>query len=495
MPRRANQQKLMKMLFMAMGVLIVMLIVVLIIIVSDDGQQATAIEAPKDARFVQGVSIAGVNVSGMTLQEAEANEEIFAKGQEAYNSFSYTFTVQGREFTFSAQDLQLDTNISGALKEALKWGNVGNERGEQQKQARESGVDLPAIHADPATVKGLLQSHKMEYDLPPQNATLKVKDTYVAGDNVDFVPEVNGADVDIAGLTALICGNINKGDFSVVEAPSIPIEAMVTLDELKANTKLIRSWKSSFEDHDEDDRVMNIKILAGLINGQVIAPMQTWSINDTAGPRNAQTSKDLGWTQAPGIENGKYSEQYGGGVCQISSTVYNCAIRSELEIMERKPHSWPSDYIEAGLDATISTGGPDLKILNPFDTSVMLVCHVDEAAKTVTVEFYGPSIKNGYSIEFEAQLIKSVKADPPEWHYNAEKDPEGKTIGQGKKITWVAERTGKTYKVLKYYVDAQGNRVGDSEYFTTTTYKPFRAIYYCNYDNPQNATPTPEPIS
>lgn len=494
MPRRGNQQRLMKMMFMTLGVLIVMLIVVLIIIVTGGGTPPVIV-LDKNATFAQGVKIAGVDVSGMTLQQAVANEEIFTKGQDDYNSFSYTFTVQGREFTYNAQELGLDKSIDGALEEALKWGNVGDgaTKAAQRQQAQESGVNFPAIHADPETVKGILQSHKMEYDMPPQNATMKVKETFVPGDNAEFVPEVVGADVDIADLAEFICGNINKGDFSVVEAPAIPIEPKITLSELKASTVMTRSWSSSYAKHHDPDRVTNIKIISGLLNGSVIAPMQTWSVNTTAGDRNAQTAAVLGWTEADGIENGRYSEQYGGGVCQVSSTIFNCAIRSELEIIERWPHSWPSDYITAGLDATITTGLKDLKLLNPFDTPVMIVCHVDETAQTVTVEVYGPSIKSGYSIEFDTKTVQTVKPAAPIWHYNVAATPDGKPIAPGKKVTWIEERTGKTIKVYKFYVDAQGIEVaGSRELFTTSSYKAYQAEYYCNYDDPQFATPTPD---
>ncbi len=496
MPGRGNRQGLMKMMFMALGVLIVMLIVVLVIIVTNDTTTGGDVPA-EGARFVKGVTIAGVDVSGKTLEEALAIEEIFTKGQDAYQSLSYTFAVGDRQFTYNAQELGLDTDIYGALEEALRWGNVGDgaERGAQRQQAQESGIDFPAIHADPKKVSEALQPHKPEYDLQPQNATLKVKDTYVPGDNVDFVPEVKGVDVNIAKLASYISANINKGDFSVVDAPVLEIEPKVTLDKLKANTSMICSWWSSFEDHDEDDRVKNINIISGLINGSVIDPMQTWSINTTAGDRNAQTAKILGWTEAPGIENGRYSEQYGGGVCQVSSTVYNCAIRSELTIMERFPHSWPSDYIDWGMDATITTGLKDLKILNPFDTPIMLVCHVDEAEKKVTVEFYGPPVKNGYSVEFKPELVKTVNPPPAVYHYNATEQPDEEPITEGKYVEWVRPRKGYTYKIYKYYVDADGNEVaGSRKYFTTTAYRAYQGVYYCNYDDIQNAAPTVEPV-
>jgi vancomycin resistance protein YoaR len=484
MLRRGRNQGLIKKLFMAMGVLIVMLIVVLIVIVTggNGGGQQSA-EVVDSWRFVKGVSVGGIDVSGMTVEQASKNEQITAKAQEAYSGFSYTFTVQGKQFTYNAEQLGLDADVKGALKNAVKWGNAGDgaAKDAQRKQAEESGKDFPAIYADKDKVAEMLQSHKAEFDIAPQDATLKVAETYTPGQNAVFVDEVKGVDVSIAQLTTLICDNINSGNLNTVEAPSISIDPKITVDELKANVVMTRSWSSSYKKHSSEKRVTNIKILAGLVNGSVIAPGQNWSVNETAGPRNATTSKQLGWTEADGIENGRYSEQYGGGVCQVSSTIYNTAIRSELEIVQRTPHSWPSDYIDKGMDATISTGGPDLVLRNPFDYPVLLVCHVDETEKTVTVEIYGPPIKEGYTIEFKAQQVQTNPPPPPKYNYNATALPDGTPINPNEQAVWIEEKIGSTWKVYKYYEDKDGNQVGTPEFFTTTTYKPFQGVIYCNF--------------
>ncbi|HBU13224.1 MAG TPA: vanomycin resistance protein VanB, partial [Clostridiales bacterium] len=99
----------------------------------------------------------------------------------------------------------------------------------------------------------------------------------------------------------------------------------------------------------------NIWKMSDIINGVKVEPGETWSINEEAGPR----TYNLGWQGAPGISDGEYKEEAGGGICQVSSTLYNAVLRAELEIVERKHHSWPLDYIDGGLDATISTGAPD----------------------------------------------------------------------------------------------------------------------------------------
>lgn len=493
-PRRGKRQNLVKTLMLAMSVLVVMLIVVLIVIVSGDNGK-TVSEVPDNAKFVQGVSVGGINVSGMTLEQALSSEEIAAKAKEAYAGFSYTFTVQGREYKYTAQQLGIGQDIKGALKDAIEWGNVGDgdTRNRQRQQAAESGKDFSLPHADSEILKAALMAHKAEYDVMPKDATLKLAQTFEPGQNADFTDEVKGVDVNIAELARIASENINSGDYSVIEAPVIVTDPKITGEELRANTVMITSWSSSFKGKGLDDkgRVTNIKILAGLVNGCVIAPGEIWSINDTAGPRTAQSAKEVGWKEAPGIERGRYSEQYGGGVCQVSSTVYNAAIRAELDIADRKAHSWPSSYIKEGMDATISTGGPDLKLFNQYEYPILLAAYVNEDEKSVTVEVYGPALGHGYKVDFEHIKVKETEPAPPVWHYNAVKTPDGKTIEAGKKVDWVASKKGQVWKVFKIYEDADGNEVSRTE-FSTTTYPAFQGEYYCNYPDPRLATPEPE---
>lgn len=494
MPRRAGKLKTMKTLFMAMGVLVVMLIVVLIIIVTGNGPESVS-EVSEHTRFVQGVAVGGVNVSGMTLEQAMENGEIAARAEEAYASFSYTFTVEGRQFTYNAQQLGMQRGPKGALEEALKWGNLGDAetRNQQRQQAAKSGRDFPAVHADAGALAAALQAHKPEYDVMPEDATLKLAEVFSPGNNADFAEGVNGIDVNIAELARIASESINRGDFGVIEAPAIMTEPKITLDELRENTVLICSWASYFKKDNLDDegRVTNIKILAGFVNGSVIKPGEIWSINETGGKRTAETAKVVGWKEAPGIERGRYSEQYGGGVCQVSSTVYNAAIRAEIDIADRKAHSWPSSYIEEGMDATISSEGPDLKLFNQYEYPVLLASYVDEKEKSITVEVYGPRLNHGYKVDFEHRKVKETTPAPSVIHYNAAQTPDRKAIPEGKKIDWVVSRKGQVWKVFKVYYDADGNEKGRSE-FSTTTYPAFQGEVYCNYPDPKLATPPPE---
>lgn len=130
--------------------------------------------------------------------------------------------------------------------------------------------------------------------------------------------------------------------------------------------------------------------------GSIINPGQKWSVNDLVGLRTAGTSKTIGWKKAAGIENGGYTAQYGGGVCQLGSTTYNAAIRAQsdngLKVNSFTHHTIPSDYEPAGLDATLSTPAPDLILENDGTTPYYVVSYVNPGEKDVTVEIYGPSL-------------------------------------------------------------------------------------------------------
>ncbi len=512
MPRRADNRKLMKLLMLTLGVLIVALIVVLIIMLAQGGstgedKQETFVESNK---YLKGILIAGIDISGMTYDEAAAIPQLRELGKQAEDGFSYTFTVSGKEFTFTAAEIGATSGFTHTLKEAMLFGQFGSEAGAQRKELNENGGKsfefMP--YADIETVTAKLKTLKTTtLDTLPQDAALSIADDVKFDANAEYlyqlegvtiVEEVVGVDVDADALAALICDDINNGTLAGVEAPVILTYPDLKVDELKANTKRFNPEPvtTSF-DGSTDDRITNINILSGFVNGAVIQPGQTWSINEAAGPRNAQTAKQIGWAEAHGITNGRYEDQYGGGVCQVSGTLYNAALRAELTITERYPHSWPSTYLPEGLDATInypsgeldSPGTKDLKLTNPYNMPVYLVAYVDNDAKTLTIQAYGPPLVHGYKVQYVNIKVGSEKAAPTEYHYDAATAPDGTPITAGKGVEWVEPHDGQTWQVWKQYVDEQGNVV-KSEFFSESSYRSFQGVIYRNYANPLYAEAT-----
>ncbi|MGI5850003.1 MAG: VanW family protein [Christensenellales bacterium] len=496
MQKRARQNQLMRRLFLTLGVLVIVLIVVLILMLATGGPkdiEEQKAQLKETGRYIEGVSIAGVDISGMTYAEAGSNSVIAKKTQEVVNSFTYVFTIAGKEYSYTAQELGITTNLSEILEEALYFGHIGDGATirDQQREARESGVDFAvSLYADREAVLIKLKEYKPKLDMMPQDATLKIADDVLGEARFTYIDEVKGVDVDVAQLASLISANINKGNFSAAEAPVIITNPKIDVETLKANTRLIGTYTSEFSGGtlDNHNRVANIEILAGIINGTIIRPGEVWSINDAAGPRDAQTAKTVGWKEAPGIADGRYRNEVGGGVCQVSSTLYNASIRAEIEIVDRSPHSWPSSYVPKGMDATISTGGPDLKLSNPYDMPVYIAAYINKDKKKLTVEIFGPPLSHGYIVEFTTIQVGSTIAGETIYHYNKTQLPDGTPIAEGGSETWKQSRDGQTWEVYKQYMDKKGNIIS-SKLFTTNRYSAFTGEVYVNGPDPAALTP------
>ncbi len=497
MQRRNKVNQTYKMLLMAFGILIIALIVVLIMLLAGAGMTEEQREAKlmETGRFIQGVSVEGVDISGQTMEEALANEMLASIAQEMEAAFAYTFTAGGHEHTFGAEELGITSSLYQTLSDAMKFGQLGDGATvrEQKAQAQESGRDFKlGMYADETAVLEKLTALKPEIDTLPQDATLEILDDEQGEGRFKYIEAVTGVDIDASAFAILLCANVNSGNYEVVEAPAIVTNPGIDVATLKANTQLIGTFTSSFDGSglDNADRVTNIRIMSGIVNGTIIQPGETWSINDAAGPRNDETVKTVGWAYAPGIADGKYRMEVGGGVCQVSSTLYNASIRAELTIVDRRAHSWPSSYIPKGMDATISTGGPDLKMSNPFDMPVYIETVLDEEEKELTVNVYGPPLTHGYKIEFINTLVATDKAPETQYHFNSPTDPEGSPIGEGKSVEWVKSRDGQTWEVYKQYVNADGNVV-KSDFFSRDTYKAFQGVTYVNGADPDTIPAEP----
>ena len=138
------------------------------------------------------------------------------------------------------------------------------------------------------------------------------------------------------------------------------------------------SFSLDYSAHQSASAYANIEKAAALLDGTVIAPEKELSLNEILGPR----TESNGWKTAPSITGGSFVSQLGSGISAISSALYNAAIRAELKIVNCAHHTIVSDYVPGGLDATISTGGPDLKVFNPYGSDVTLQCQFENGAVT-----------------------------------------------------------------------------------------------------------------
>ena len=177
------------------------------------------------------------------------------------------------------------------------------------------------------------------------------------------------------------------------------VPATITEDSLKHINTLVASYSTSFVSGTGSD--VNIGVAAKTINGTLVMPGQTFSYNDIIG----NTTLDKGYTYATVIVNSRPTKGVGGGVCQVSTTLYNAILRVGLLPTERRPHSRPSSYVPLGLDATIDWGNIDFKFENTNDYPLYIVSYVKN--NKVYVDLYSDKSLLSKTYKFNSEVVKT----------------------------------------------------------------------------------------
>lgn len=229
-----------------------------------------------------------------------------------------------------------------------------------------------------------------------------------------------------------------------------------------------------------ENRNTNLRLACEAINGLVLNPGDVFSYNETLGKR----TEAKGYKPAPTYIDDELVDSVGGGICQVSSTLYCCTLLSDLETVERTSHSFPSSYIEYGLDATVSWGGPDFQFRNSTNFPIKLVAEVSDGY--VKVSILGTD-KRSYYIKMESVVTATHR---PETKYedfefnNAKGYEDGDVIRKG-----VTGYSVKTYK-LKY--DKQTDSLISRDFVANTRYKTIDQVIARVEPEPTEVTTEPE---
>lgn len=219
--------------------------------------------------------------------------------------------------------------------------------------------------------------------------------------NEDFsiVPEVNGCWFEVAEAEDLWKA-AQPGD--VVEVPldlTYPenteesLSAMLYRDKLGSQTTYY-TWSN-------DNRISNINLVAEKLNGHIMLPGEVFSYNEYVGQR----TKEAGFLEAGAYDNGEVVQEVGGGICQVSSTLYCATMYAQLETVERTNHYFKVDYLDYGLDATVSWPKPDFKFKNCRDYPIKIVAYCDNEEKALTIEIWGTDVDGSYVTLRSSKLV------------------------------------------------------------------------------------------
>lgn len=271
-------------------------------------------------------------------------------------------------------------------------------------------------------------------------------------------PSSNGLDFNISidEAKALITGD--KDSYTIplktlypnVKTSDIGIEAF---------PDLLSSYSTSFASS-SSNRATNVSLATNKINGKVLMPGEVFSFNGTVGKRTPQA----GFKVAGVYMNGQVATDYGGGICQVSSTLYNAVLRANLEIVDRSNHMFEVGYVPIGTDATVSWGAPDFKFKNSRSYPIKIV--TSSSNRKCVVKFYGLKESEEYDIEIVSYRTGSV---PYRTTYTTD---SSLAAGQQK----VIQRGSNGAKSVAYRIRKKNGQVISKELLSKDTYDPHNQI-------------------
>lgn len=301
------------------------------------------------------------------------------------------------------------------------------------------------------------------------------KDAYLIKEPFELVKDVSGVDFSISVEEAQ---NLITGDKEEYIIPLKITPASKTVADLgdEAFPHVLSSYKTNY-DAGYRDRSTNLRLAANKINGLVLMPGEEFSFNKIVGKRTIQD----GYKNAPIYQNGKVVDGLAGGICQISSTLYNAVLLANLEIVERRNHNFTSTYVPAGRDATVVYGAIDFKFKNSREYPIKLLASV--SGGIASFEIKGIKQEVEYDVRIQTQVTQTLPF--------SEEIVEDASIAPGTKQVVQGGHNGS--KVNSYRVlFLNGNEVS-RELLANDTYKVMNRIVKVPVTVPTVVEPVPEP--
>lgn len=284
------------------------------------------------------------------------------------------------------------------------------------------------------------------------------KDAYVTKNPTEVHTHVNGVDFAISMEEAKKIIEEDKDEYIIPLKITIPDKTIADLGE-EAFPDMLSTFTTRY-DASNYNRSTNIELATKSINGTVIMPGEVFSYNQTIG----RTTLEKGYKEGTAYVGGKVVPDVGGGICQVSSTLYNTALLANLEITERSNHLFETSYVAPSRDATVYWGSIDFKFKNTRSYPIKIVGTAKNGV--VKIDLYGIKEKEEYEVVIESEVISYI---PNETEYKKDS-----TLESGKKVVEQVGFNGcksKGYRILK-----KNGVVISRTLLSTDTYSPQNKI-------------------
>ena len=414
-------------------------------------------------KIVSGVKIKGIDVSGLTEDEAKNKIELIYQEK---NSRDIELKYEDYEASINSELLEINYEIENAVREANSVGksnnifannynilfaligkkdiNVNMSINEEiaKQKIEDIGTNLPGALEEPdyyiegsnliitkgkegikVDTENLLQKIKDKLDninemndiieIPvinekPQDIDIQkihdeiykeVQDAYYTKEPFTIHPEVEGIDFNVEDAKNIISAE-DKEEYTI---PLTITKPKVTTAQIgsEAFPDVLATFTTRY-DASNTDRTTNLRIACQKLNEKVVLAGDTFSYNQALGERTVAA----GYRNGKIYENGEVVDGIGGGICQISSTLYNAVLMANMKVTERRNHQFVTSYVPAGRDATVVYGLTDFKFKNTRTYAIKIKASVSNGIATVSI--YGIKEENEYTTSFETKTISSI---------------------------------------------------------------------------------------
>ena len=409
----------------------------------------------------------------------EAVEKAFNTGR-SNNIFIDNYTILKTRFKKENLDLEYEYNekllneiidditvkIPGAVVEPSYY--IENEKLYISKGTKGNTIKKEALKKE---ILDRVEKEKNEdiileiYEVEPGNIDIEKiynevytepKDAYYTKDPFEIFPHVNGINFDKEAAKEIL-----EQDKEEYEIPLIITTPKITTN--KIGTEAFPDMLSTFStryDASNTPRTTNLKLAMQKLNGVVVSPGETFSYNKTLGKRTAEA----GYKEAGGFAGGKVVQTLAGGICQISSTLYDAVVYANLDIVERHNHMFLAGYVGAGKDATVVYGTYDFKFKNTRKYPIMIKTSIGSGVAQISI--YGVKEEVEYEVEISSKILSYIP-------YKVVYETDNSLASGKEKVSQNGMNGCKsiTYKILKL----NGAQVS-STVLSTDTYDPMNKI-------------------
>ena len=384
----------------------------------------TIVAATYEPKAPKGVRVGSIDVSGLTrTQVAQRVREWWQRERDEQIGLS----LKGSDESFATSPSKLGIVVDDAATSAsVKYDSFFENASKSVSGASESVV------VEPKFVQGKSDFTELAAFVAQRVPERSPARVFYRDGVLERVPEAAGFKLDAPKVYEAALLALKEGGYGqipiVTDKKSVPDEELAKIVEISSEFTTRFSEGKATRSH-------NIRLAAQRIDGLVLAPGEEFSFNKTVGRRTVAG----GFKIAGVYKNGKHDVDVGGGICQVSSTLYNAALFANLKIPRRSNHSMPVPYVPLGRDATVDYGTVDLVIKNTFDQPIAINCNV--ARGTITFRIL--------AVKDPTTSVKLVSSGARSWDVGVKQEPDP-NLAAGR--TKVIEKGSRGHAITTYRV-------------------------------------------